>query len=169
MKKPWSAPIFNEQDFPISIVRLAILKGTGIDIDELKEKPIIAVANSLTDMNPGHMHLRALAERAKEGIHAAGGIPFEFNVPAPCDGLTEGNEGMRFVLPQRELIADIVETHVRSMLFDGIVMIAGCDKIIPGMIMAAARLDRPTIFLPGGPGAFQIRFSPSMKGTVNDQ
>jgi dihydroxy-acid dehydratase len=169
MSKPWSAPIFNEQDFPISIVRLSILKGTGVDIDELKEKPIIAVANSLTDMHPGHMHLRALAERVKEGIHAAGGIPFEFNVPAPCDGLTEGNEGMRFVLPQRELIADIVETHVRSMLFDGIVMIAGCDKIIPGMIMAAARLDRPTIFLPGGPGAFQIRFSSNMKGTVNDR
>ena len=76
---------------------------------------------------------------------------------------------MRFVLPQRELIADTVEIHVRSMLFDGIVMIAGCDKIIPGMIMAAARLDRPTIFLPGGPGAFQIRFSPNMKGTVNDR
>jgi dihydroxy-acid dehydratase len=169
MSKPWSAPIFNEQDFPISIVRLSILKGTGVDLDELKEKPIIAVANSLTDMNPGHMHLRSLAERVKEGIHAAGGIPFEFNVPAPCDGLTEGNEGMRFVLPQRELIADTVEIHVRSMLFDGIVMIAGCDKIIPGMIMAAARLDRPTIFLPGGPGAFQIRFSPNMKGTVNDR
>ncbi len=169
MSKPWSAPIFNEQDFPISIVRLSILKGTGVDIDELKEKPIIAVANSLTDMNPGHMHLRSLAERVKEGIHAAGGIPFEFNVPAPCDGLTEGIEGMRFVLPQRELIADTVEIYSRSMLFDGIVMIAGCDKIIPGMIMAAARLDRPTIFLPGGPGAFQIRFSPNMKGTVNDR
>jgi dihydroxy-acid dehydratase len=169
MSKPRSAPIFNDQDFPISIVRLSILKGTGVDLDELKEKPIIAVANSLTDMNPGHMHLRSLAERVKEGIHAAGGIPFEFNVPAPCDGLTEGNEGMRFILPQRELIADTIEIYIRSMLFDGIVMIASCDKIIPGMIMAAARLDRPTIFLPGGPGAFQIRFSPSMKGTVNDR
>jgi dihydroxy-acid dehydratase len=169
MKKPVSAPIFNEADFPISIVRLSILKGTGVDIDELKEKPIIGVASSFTEMNPGHMHLRALAERVKEGVHAGGGIPFEFNVPAPCDGLTEGNEGMRFVLPQRELVADAVEVYARSMLFDGLVMIASCDKIIPGMIMAAARLDRPTVFLPGGPGAFQIRFSTRMKGTVNDR
>ena len=162
--------MFNQEDFPISIVRLTILKGTGIDIDELTTKPIIGVANSFTEMNPGHMHLRNLAERVKEGVHAAGGIPFEFDVPAPCDGLTEGNPGMRFVLPQRELIADTVETYSRSMLFDGLVMIASCDKIIPGMVMAAARLDRPTIFLPGGPGAFQIRFSASMKeGTINDR
>lgn len=167
MDKPKSAPIFNDQDFPVSLVRLSILKGTGVDIDELKEKPIIGIVNSHTEMNPGHMHLRALAERAKEGVHAAGGIPFEFGVPAPCDGLTEGNEGMRFVLPQRELIADIIETHVRSMLFDGLVMIASCDKIIPGMIMAAARLDRPTIFLTGGPGAWQIRFSSRMEGSVD--
>ena len=167
MDKPKSAPIFNDQDFPVSLVRLSILKGTGVDIDELKEKPIIGIVNSHTEMNPGHMHLRALAERVKEGVHAAGGIPFEFGVPAPCDGLTEGNEGMRFVLPQRELIADIIETHVRSMLFDGLVMIASCDKIIPGMIMAAARLDRPTIFLTGGPGAWQIRFSSRMEGSVD--
>ena len=167
MAKPRSGQMFNEQDFPVSIVRLSILKGTGVDIDELKEKPIIGIANSLTEMNPGHMHLRALADRVKEGVHAAGGIPFEFNVPAPCDGLTEGNEGMRFVLPQRELIADMVETHVRSMLFDGLVLIASCDKIIPGMIMAAARLDLPTIFLTGGPGAFQIRFTTGMNGSVD--
>ncbi len=170
MKKPISAPIFNEDDFPVSLVRLTILKGTGVDIDELKEKPIIGVASSFAEMNPGHMHLRALADRVKEGVHAAGGVPFEFDVPAPCDGLTEGNEGMRFVLPQREIIADAVETYARSMLLDGLVLIAGCDKIIPGMLMAAARLDRAALFLPGGPGAFQIRFSPAMKGrTINDR
>jgi dihydroxy-acid dehydratase len=167
MDKPVSGPVFDESDFPISVVRLAILKGTGVDIDEAKAKPIIGIANSSTEMNPGHMHLGALAQRVKEGVHEAGGIPFEFNVPAPCDGLTEGNPGMRFVLPQRELIADMVETHARSMLFDGLVMIASCDKIIPGMIMAAARLDRATVFLTGGPGAFQIRFSPGMKGSVD--
>ena len=167
MSKPKSQPIFDEKDFPISLARLAVLSGTGVDIDELKVKPIIAVVNSHTEFHPGHMHLDQLARRVKEGIHAAGGIPFEFNVPAPCDALSEGNEGMRFILPQRELIADIVETHVRSMLFDGLVMIAGCDKIIPGMIMAAARLDLPTIFLTGGPGAFQIRYSPSMKGSIH--
>ena len=166
MAKPKSRPIFDESDFPVSVARLAIMQGLGVEIEELKGKPIIAVANSHTDMNPGHMHLRGLAERVKEGVHAAGGIPFEFNVPAPCDGFTEGNEGMRFVLPQRELIADIVETHVRSMLFDGVVLIASCDKIIPGMIMAAARLDLPTITLTGGPGAFQIRFSPRSTGSI---
>lgn len=167
MAKPVSWPMFDESDFPVSVVRLAFLKGIGADVDELKSKPIIGVANSHTEMNPGHMHLGTLAERVKEGVHAAGGIPFEFNVPAPCDGLTEGNPGMRFVLPQRELIADMVETHARSMLFDGLVMLASCDKIIPGMIMAAARLDRPTVFVTGGCGAFQIRWSPSMKGSID--
>lgn len=166
MIKPKSGPIFDERDFPVSIARLAIMQGLGMEIEELKQKPIIAVANSHAEMNPGHMHLRALAERVKEGVHAAGGIPFEFNVPAPCDGFTEGKEGMRFVLPQRELIADTVETYARSMLFDGMVVIASCDKIIPGMIMAAARLDLPTVMLTGGPGAFQIRFSPRSTGSI---
>jgi len=166
MSKPRSQPIFDERDFPVNVVRLAIMQGLGVEIEELKGKPIIAVANSHTDMNPGHMHLRGLAERVKEGVHAAGGIPFEFNVPAPCDGFTEGNEGMRFVLPQRELIADTVETYARSMLFDGMVLIASCDKIIPGMIMAAARLDLPVIMLTGGPGAFAIRFSSRSTGSI---
>jgi dihydroxy-acid dehydratase len=158
MKKLKSAPIFDDRDFPINIIRKSMVSGTGADLEELKGKPIIAVANSHTELNPGHMHLNVLADRVKEGIHAAGGIPFEFNVPAPCDGVTEGHEGMRFILPQRELIADTVETHVRSMLFDGMVLIASCDKIIPGMIMAAARLDLPTILLTGGPSAWRNRF-----------
>jgi dihydroxy-acid dehydratase len=167
MKKPQSAPIFDNKDFPISIVRVSILKGTGIDIEEAKGKAIIGVVNSQTDMNPGHMHLKELAVRVKEGVHAAGGIPFEFNVPAPCDGLTEGHPGMRYVLAQRELIADTVETHVRSMGFDGLVMIATCDKIIPGMLMAAARLDLPTIFLTGGPNAWAIRWMAGKKDSVD--
>ncbi len=169
MSKPRSRPIFDEADFPVSVARLTILSGTGVDVGELKEKPIIGVANSHTEMNPGHMHLRTLAERVKEGIHAAGGIPFEFNLPAPCDGLTEGHEGMRYVLPHRELIADLVETHARCMLFDGLVLISSCDKINPGMIMAAARLDIPAIFLPGGPNSFHIRFTPGMKGSIFHQ
>jgi len=167
MKKPKSSPIFDLRDFPVGLVRQNIMKGTGADMDELRVKPMIAVVNSHTEINPGHMHLGLLAQRVKEGIHAAGGIPFEFNVPAPCDGITEGNPGMRFVLPQRELIADIVEIHVRSMLFDGMVMIASCDKIIPGMIMAAARLDLPTIFLTGGPNAWLIRFLAARKDSVD--
>jgi len=158
MKKPKSWAVVDPADFPVGLVRVSIFKGTGVDIEELRQKPVIAVVNSHTEINPGHMHLAQLAQKVKEGIHAAGGIPFEFNVPAPCDGLTEGNPGMRYVLPQRELVADTIETHVRSMLFDGMVMIASCDKIIPGMLMAAARLDLPTVFLPGGPNAWHIRF-----------
>lgn len=157
MKKLKSLPLLDDRDFPISMIRRMMVRGTGTDIEELKDKPMIAVVNSQTELNPGHMHLGRLAEKVKNGIHAAGGIPFEFNVPAPCDGMAEGHEGMRFILPQRELIADMVETHVRSMIFDGMVMLASCDKIIPGMIMAAARLDLPTIFLTGGPSAWQRR------------
>ncbi len=167
MKKPQSMPIFDDADFPISLVRKHIFQGTGCDMEELKEKPLIAIASSATDINPGHMHLSLLAQRAKEGVHAAGGVPFEFNVPAPCDGITEGHEGMRFVLAQRDLIADIIETHVRSMRYDGIIFIAGCDKIIPGMIMAAARLDLPSIFITGGPNAWEIRLKNTYKGSID--
>jgi dihydroxy-acid dehydratase len=167
MKKPQSMPIFDDIDFPISLVRKSIFQGTGCDMDELKDKPLIAIASSATDINPGHMHLSLLAQRAKEGVHAAGGIPFEFNVPAPCDGITEGHEGMRFVLAQRDLIADIIETHVRSMRYDGIVFIASCDKIIPGMIMAAARLDLPSIFVTGGPNTWEIRFKHTNKDSID--
>ena len=161
MKKPKSQAIFDESDFPISIVRRYIFMGTGVDIHEASVKPIIGIANSFTEINPGHMHLNTIAQRVKEGIHAAGGLPFEFNVPAPCDGMTEGHEGMRFVLAQRDLIADIIETHVRSMRYDALVFIASCDKIIPGMIMAAARLNMPVIFVTGGPNSWDIRFKPS--------
>ncbi len=167
MKKRISQDIFDESDFPISQVRRNVLSGTGADIEEYQDKPMIAVANSATDINPGHMHLGSLAARVKDGINAGGGIPFEFNVPAPCDALAEGNEGMRYVLPQRELIADMVETHIRSMRFDAVVMIASCDKIIPGMLMAAARLDLPTIFLTGGPSTVAIRHTSSYKGSVS--
>jgi len=167
VKKPKSNLIFDDKDFPISLVRKCILQGTGIDIEEAKQKPIIAIANSQTEINPGHMHLDTIAQRVKEGVHAAGGIPFEFSVPAPCDGLSEGHEGMRFVLAQRDLIADIIETHVRSMVYDGIVFIAGCDKIVPGMLMAAARLNLPAIFITGGPNAWSIRFKNTFTGSVD--
>ncbi len=167
MKKNRSRYIFDDSDFPVSLVRKQILQGTGIDIEEAKNKPIIGIANSQTEMNPGHMHLTTISQRVKDGIFTAGGIPFEFNVPAPCDGITEGHDGMKFVLAQRDLIADIIETHVRSMMYDGIVFVAGCDKIIPGMLMAAARLKLPSIFITGGPNAWQIRFKSTMKGPVD--
>jgi dihydroxy-acid dehydratase len=167
MKKPKSHQYFDMRDGIISVLRMSLIKSTGADISEAVEKPLIAVVNSHTELNPGHMHLAGLAQRVKDGIQAAGGLPFEFNVPAPCDGMSEGHEGMRFILPQRELIADTVETHVRSMIFDGMVMIATCDKIIPGMLMAAARLDLPTIFLTGGPNAWQVRFSAGRQESVD--
>jgi dihydroxy-acid dehydratase len=134
------------------------MKGLGIDTNSLITKSFIAVANSFTEINPGHIHLRELAQAVKEGIIAAGGLSFEFNVPAPCDAVAEGNDGMRHILPQRDLIADSVETFVRSQLFDGVIMISSCDKINPGMLMAAARLDIPALFVPGGPGMMNVRF-----------
>ena len=113
-------------------------------------KPLIAIANSWTELNPGHMHLRRLAEQVKTGVWTAGGFPVEFNTIAPCDGIAQG-EGMHYVLPSREVIAASVELMVRANRCDGLVCLASCDKILPGMLMAAARLNLPTIFLPGGP------------------
>lgn len=113
------------------------------------EKPQIAVVNSWTDVNPGHQPLRELAARVKEGIWAAGGSPGEFNVPAPCDGIAQG-PGMHYILPQRDLIAASVEAMVQAHGFEGLVMLGSCDKIIPGMLMAAIRLNLPTLFLTAG-------------------
>jgi dihydroxy-acid dehydratase len=113
------------------------------------EKPQIAVVNSWTDVNPGHQPLKELSLRVKEGIWSAGGSPGEFNVPAPCDGMAQG-PGQHYILPQRDLIAASIEAMVRAHGFRGLVMLASCDKIIPGMVMAAIRLDLPTLFLTAG-------------------
>ncbi|GAB4354397.1 MAG: dihydroxy-acid dehydratase [Candidatus Abyssubacteria bacterium] len=159
-EKPISQKLFKDTlGAPMSLGRLSVMKGLGIDTGSLMSKPFIAIANSFTDINPGHIHLRELAQAVREGVYAAGGLPFEFSVPAPCDAIAEGNEGMRHILPQRDLIADSVETFVRSQLFDAVVLISSCDKINPGMLMAAARLDLPAIFVPGGPTMMQIRFT----------
>ncbi len=115
-------------------------------------KPIICVVNSWNEMNHGHVPLRDLAERVKEGVRASGGLPLEFNTIAPCDGLSVGTEGMKYILPAREVIADSIEVMIQSQrIFDGMVLIAGCDKITPGMLMAAARLDIPSILVVSGP------------------
>jgi len=167
MPKANRLDILDLNDFPMSAVRRSIFQGAGVDMAELDVKPMVAVVSSQTEINPGHMHLSGLAARVKEGVHAAGGMPFECNVPAPCDGIAMGHTGMRYILAQRDLIADLVETHLRSMRFDAMVMIASCDKIIPGMIIAAARLDLPAIFLTGGPDAFEIRFRTGMKDSVS--
>ncbi len=117
----------------------------NVDLD----KPQIAVVNSWTDVNPGHQPLQNLSGYVKEGIWAAGGCPGEFNVPAPCDGMAQG-PGQHYILPQRDLISASIEAMVRAHGFQGLVMLASCDKIIPGMIMAAVRLDLPTLFLSAG-------------------
>ena len=119
--------------------------------DEDFDKPFIAIANSFTETVPGHMHLNRLVEYVKAGIRAAGGVPFEFNTIALCDGLAMGHIGMHYSLPSRELIADSVEVMIQANRFDGVVMLTNCDKITPGMMMAAARLDIPSIIVTGGP------------------
>ena len=112
-------------------------------------KPQIAIVNSWTDVNPGHKPLADLALHVKEGVWAAGGNPGEFCVPAPCDGIAQG-DGQHYILPQRDLIAASVEAMVKSHGFDGMVMLCSCDKIVPGMLLAAARIDIPTIFITAG-------------------
>ena len=111
--------------------------------------PIIGIVNSWNDVNPGHKPLRELGQVVKEGVWAAGGTPAEFNVPAPCDGIAQG-DGMHCVLPSRDLIAGCIETMVRAHGFDGLVLLCSCDKIVPAMLMAAAALDMPCVFLTAG-------------------
>ncbi|WP_251867486.1 dihydroxy-acid dehydratase [Enterococcus malodoratus] len=114
-------------------------------------KPFIAICNSYIDIVPGHVHLRELADVAKEAIREAGGIPFEFNTIGVDDGIAMGHIGMRYSLPSRELIADSAETVINAHWFDGVFYIPNCDKITPGMIMAAVRTNVPSIFCSGGP------------------
>jgi len=115
------------------------------------DKPFVAVCNSYVDIIPGHVHLQEFGRVVKEAVRAAGGIPFEFNTIGVDDGIAMGHEGMRYSLPSRELIADSVETMVQAHCFDAMVCIPNCDKIVPGMLMGAARANIPTIFVSGGP------------------
>jgi len=114
-------------------------------------KPFIGVVNSFTEIVPGHIHLRKLAESVKNGIRQAGGVPFEFNTIAVCDGLAMNHFGMKYSLPSRELIADSIEIMAQAHQFDGLVFMPNCDKVIPGMLMAAVRINIPAIFISGGP------------------
>ena len=128
----------------------SLLRALGVKPEEIS-RPFIGVANSFTEVVPGHIHLQELAEAAKEGIRHAGGIPFEFNTIAVCDGIAMNHAGMKFSLPSRELIADSVEIMAQAHAFDGMVFIPNCDKIVPGMLMAAARLNVPSVFVSVGP------------------
>jgi len=127
----------------------ALLKALGLTDSDIN-KPFIGIANSYTNVIPGHMHLRQVAEAVKAGIIGAGGVPFEFNTIGICDGIAMGHSGMRYSLPSRELIADSVEVMVQAHRFDGLVLVSNCDKITPGMLMAAARLNVPAIAVTGG-------------------
>jgi len=114
-------------------------------------KPFIGVATSFTDLVPGHVGMRALERVVENGVHAAGGYPFLFGVPAVCDGIAMGHRGMHYSLPLRELIADMIESVAEAHALDGLVLLTNCDKITPGMLMAAARLSLPSIVLTAGP------------------
>lgn len=128
----------------------SLLRACGLT-DEEMEQPFIGVANSFTDIVPGHIHLKKVSEAVKLGISEAGGVPFEFNTMAICDGIAMNHEGMRYSLASREIVADTVESMAQAHQLDALVMIPTCDKIVPGMLMAAARLDIPSIVVTGGP------------------
>src|SRR5512144_2266603 len=113
--------------------------------------PFIGIATSFTDLVPGHVGMRALERAVENGVHAGGGYPFLFGVPAVCDGIAMGHRGMHFSLPLREIVADLVESVAEAHALDGLVLLTNCDKITPGMLMAAARLDIPCIVLTAGP------------------
>ena len=128
----------------------AYLKGIGYDDDAL-QRPIVGIANTWTETMPCNFHLRLLAERVKDGVRAAGGTPMEFNTVAISDGITMGTEGMRASLVSREVIADSIELVARGHMFDAVIALSGCDKTIPGCVMALARLgDVPSLMLYGG-------------------
>ena len=130
----------------------SLLRATGVIQNERDfEKPFIGIANSYTDLIPGHVHLQDFGKIAKKSIRNAGGIPFEFNTIGVDDGIAMGHIGMRYSLPSRELIADSVETVAEAHRLDGLLCITNCDKIVPGMLMAAARINIPTVFISGGP------------------
>ena len=149
---------------PFNYVTRGIIKGVGLDDKDIENKPFIGVVNTWNELNPGHRHLNSLAEAVKHGILEAGGVPFEFCTVGPCDGWANGNEGMRYILPQREVIADSIELMIEAHRLDAMVTLSTCDKINPAVLMAAIRLDIPTICVPGGPNFWEIRFSADFKG-----
>lgn len=128
----------------------SLLKATGLQEEQIR-RPLIGIANSFNEVVPGHVHLDRIARAVKDGVLMAGGTPMEFNTIAVCDGLAMGHEGMRYSLCTRELIADSIECMARAHCFDAMVFIPSCDKVVPGMLMAAARLNLPSIFVSGGP------------------
>jgi len=137
----------------------ALLMATGVTRQNLN-KPFIGIASSFTDLVPGHMNMREFERAVENGISSGGGVPFIFGLPAICDGIAMGHSGMHYSLPSRELIADEIETMAEAHKLDGLVMLTACDKITPGMLMAAGRLNIPTIIVTSGPmmtGRYKMR------------
>jgi len=130
----------------------SLMRATGLSAEDIK-KPFIAVCNSYTNIVPGHCHLKQVGELVCDAIRAAGGVPYEFNTMAVCDGIAMGHEGMKYSLPSREIIADTVESMIMAHPVDAMICIPNCDKIVPGMLMGAMRVNIPTIFASGGPMA----------------
>jgi dihydroxy-acid dehydratase len=128
----------------------SLLRAAGVKEEDF-DKPFIGICNSFVEIVPGHMHLNKFAEVVKQAVREAGGVPFEFNTIGVDDGIAMGHIGMRYSLPSREVIADAVETVALAHWFDGLICIPNCDKITPGMLMGAMRVDIPTIFISGGP------------------
>ncbi len=128
----------------------SLLYALGCRQEEM-DKPFVGIVNSFTEIVPGHIHLRDIAQAAKGGVYSGGGVPFEFNTIAVCDGIAMNHLGMKYSLPSRELIADSIEIMAEAHAFDALVFIPNCDKIVPGMLMAAVRLNLPSIFISGGP------------------
>jgi len=128
----------------------SLLRAVGCASDDW-DKPFVGVINSFSEIVPGHIHLQKIAKAVKEGIRSRGGVPFEVNTIAVCDGIAMNHPGMKYSLPSREIIADSVEIVAQAHAFDGLVFIPNCDKVIPGMLMAAVRLNLPSVFISGGP------------------
>ena len=128
----------------------SLLYALGLTPEEIN-RPLVGIVNSFNEVVPGHMHLDRIAEAVKAGVRAAGGTPMEVPAIAVCDGLAMNHEGMRFSLPSREIIADSIEIMATAHPFDGLVLIPNCDKCVPGMLMAALRLNIPAIVVSGGP------------------
>ena len=128
----------------------AHLRGMGLDNEDLS-KPFIGVINTYNEMHPGHVHLDRLGKLVRDGVLEAGGIPFEVNTISICDGFSQGHVGMCSVLPSREIIADSIDVYAAGHQLDGLVLIGGCDKIVPAMLMAALRVNLPTVIVTGGP------------------
>jgi dihydroxy-acid dehydratase len=153
---------------PFKYGKIELLKAVGMNDDDIEKKPFIGIVNTWNELNPGHRHLRNLAEAVKYGVIEAGGVPLEFCTIGACDGWAMGTVGMRSILPHREVIVDSIELMVNAHQLDGMVTLSSCDKINPAILMAAIRLDIPTICVPGGPNLYEVRFLPEFKGIVPD-